>query len=225
METMSNKSFTISLIILLTTIASVAAIASRGSPVVVATNLENLPMEIAGFKATEDFFPDSVYEELNADKHVYRHYRSSDGKQVDLYIGYYGTAKGGRTGHNPYACLPGAGWGIVKARKVQLTAHSLPLTKYYPNGVDVNYVLARKGDVFETVLHWYQSAGTKVLATGIQKNIQRFLGRILKNRNDGAFVRVSVNTDERHIDEANKLAKLFAERVLALLPNYWPVEK
>ena len=122
---MSTKSFTISLIILLATIASVAAIASRGETVVVATNLENLPMEIAGFKATEDFFPDSVYKELDADKHVYRHYRSEDGRQVDLYVGYYGTAKGGRTGHNPYACLPGAGWGIVEARKVQLTAHSL----------------------------------------------------------------------------------------------------
>ena len=110
---MSNKSFTLSLIILLATIASVGAIASRVEPVVVKTNLENLPMEIAGFKATEDFLPESVYKKLNADKHVYRHYRSADGKQVDLYIGYYGTAKGGRTGHNPYACLPGAGWGVA----------------------------------------------------------------------------------------------------------------
>jgi len=38
-------------------------------------------------------------------------------------------------------------------------------------------------------------------------------------------VRVSVNTDETHIEEANKLAKFFAQSVLSLLPNYWPVEK
>ena len=222
---MSNKSFTLSLIILLATIASIAAIASRGEPVVVATNLENLPMEIAGYNATEDFFPDYIYEGLNADNHVYRHYRSADGKQIDLYIGYYGTAKGGRTAHNPYACLPGAGSGILEARKVQLTAHSLPLAKYYPKGVYVNYVLARKGEVYETMLHWYQSAGTKVLVTGIQQNIHRFIGRLFHNRNDGAFVRVSASSGEDHTEEAALLVQSFAQEVLNLLPEYWPIEQ
>jgi len=89
----------------------------------------------------------------------------------------------------------------------------------------VNCILSQKEPVYDVVLHWYQSDRDKVLATGIQQNIQRFLGRILKNRNDGAFVRVSVNTGDKNIEEANNLAKFFAETVLALLPNYWPVEK
>lgn len=54
---MSRKSFYSSLIILIVTIALVALISTRGEPTVVKTNLENLPTEIAGFKATEDFFP------------------------------------------------------------------------------------------------------------------------------------------------------------------------
>ncbi len=197
----------------------VALISQRGEPVVVKTNLENLPMEIAGFKATEDFFPDSVYKELNADRHVYRHYRDAEGKQVDLYIGYYGTAKGGRTGHNPYACLPGAGWGIVDSKQIKLKA------KYYLEPVTVNYILARKGKIYESVLHWYQSAGSKVLSTGIQQNIQRFLGRVFYNQNDGAFVRVSVISEQRGLRDADLMAKAFTENVLDLLPQYWPVEK
>jgi len=216
---MTNKSFLISLIIFLLSIGMVAFIANRGESVVVKTNLENLPMEIAGFKATEDFFPDSVYKELNADRHVYRHYQNADGEKVDLYIGYYGTAKGGRTGHNPYACLPGAGWGIVDSKQVKLKA------KYYPEPVPVNYVLARKGETYESVLHWYQSAGNKVLSNGIQQNIQRFLGRIFYNLNDGAFVRISIISELKGIEEANSLAKTFSEKILDLLPAYWPVEK
>ena len=216
---MTSKSFSISVAILVITIAVVVLISQRGEPVVVKTNLENLPVEIEGFKATEDVFPDSVYKELNADKHVYRHYRANNGKQVDLYIGYYGTAKGGRTGHNPYACLPGAGWGIVDSQEVKVR------TKYHGDGVDINYVLARKGEIYESVLHWYQSAGDKVLATGIKQNIQRFIGRVFYNRNDGAFVRVSVLAEQRGIEEANLLAKYFAEKVLDLLPQYWPLEK
>lgn len=216
---MSNKSFYTSLIILLTTIVLVALISRRGEPVVVKTNLENLPMEIADYKSTEYFFPASVYKELNADKHVYRHYRNPDGKQVDVYIGYYGTAKGGRTGHNPYACLPGGGWGIVDSKMVSLK------TKYYPQGVTINYILARKGETYETVIHWYQSAGNRVLSTGIQQNVERFIGRTFYNRNDGAFVRVSVFGKEEHLEEADLLTKSFAEKILDLLPEYWPIEK
>ena len=216
---MSNRSFYISLILLLAMIAGVFLISRRGQPVVVATNLENLPMEIAGFKATEDTLPQPVYEALNADLHVYRHYRSADGTQVDLYIGYYGTAKGGRTGHNPYACLPGAGWGIIDTFKVRLKG------KNFPNSVEVNYILARRGGVEKTVLHWYQSAGRKVLSTGIKMNIQRFIGRIFHNRNDGAFVEVSAFSIDGHIRESKSLVKLFAQEVLDLLPEYWPVEQ
>jgi EpsI family protein len=197
----------------------VVLISQRGEPVVVKTNLENLPMEIAGFKATEDFFSDSVYNELKADKHVYRHYKSVDGKKVDLYIGYYGTAKGGRTGHNPYACLPGAGWGIVDSKSARLK------TTVFKNGAWVNSVLAQKGDVYETVLHWYQSAGTKVLSTGIQQNIERFLGRVFYNRNDGSFVRITVLSDQQGLKNADSLTRFFAEKVLDLLPQYWPVER
>jgi len=216
---MSKKSFITSVTILAITIILVAAISRRGEPVVVKTNLENLPMEIAGFKATEDFFSDAVYKELNADRHVYRHYRKDDGKQIDLYIGYYGTAKGGRTGHNPYACLPGAGWAIVDSKMVKLKSLK------YSDGVETNYILARKGETYESVLHWYQSAGSKVLATGIQQNIQRFIGRIFYNRNDGAFVRVSVFGKEESLKEANLLVQSFAEKVLDILPEYWPLEK
>jgi EpsI family protein len=186
---------------------------------VVKTNLENLPMGIGGFKGTEDSFPESVYKELNADKHVYRHYKNAEGKQVDIYIGYYGTAKGGRTGHNPYACLPGAGWGIVDTKQVTLK------TNNYPNGIPINYILARKGETYESVLHWYQSAGNKVLSTGIQQNIERFKGRVLYNRNDGAFVRISAFSEEKGIEEAGLLTKSFAEKVLDLIPQYWPVEE
>jgi CO/xanthine dehydrogenase FAD-binding subunit len=45
------------------------------------------------------------------------------------------------------------------------------------------------------------------------------------NRNDGAFVRVSVFGKEEHLKEVNLLAKSFAEKVLDILPEYWPLEK
>ncbi len=216
---MDNKTFTFALATLLLTLGIAFAIARRGVPFVVATNLENLPMEIMGMKGTEDYFDNAIYQELNADRHVYRHFRDGKGRLISLYIGYYGTAKGGRTPHNPYACLPAAGWGITQTNMVQLKAN------YYPDGVQVNYILAQKGDLYETVLHWYQASGDKILASGLQQNIQRFISRVTRNRNDGAFVRVSIFSQKEGTSEALELAVSFAENILYMLPSYWPVEQ
>ena len=71
---MSNKTFFFSLLILCLSLIAVLGIESRGTPVVVETNLENLPMQIGSYTGTKDAFSQSVYDELNADKHVYRHY-------------------------------------------------------------------------------------------------------------------------------------------------------
>lgn len=182
------------------------------------TNLERLPMQIAGYQGEKDSFSQSIYDTLDADLHVYRHYRTGDDAPLSLYLGYYGTIKGGRTGHNPYACLPGAGWGILQKGTVRV------FPSYKPDGVDVNFVVAGKGDVNNIMLHWYQAAGTKILATGLEQNIQRFIGRVLHNRNDGAYVQVNSLVIKKEIPvQKNKLAD-FAQEIMELLPHYWPEE-
>lgn len=214
---MSNKAFIFSVALLLVSFCAVGVLYSRPVPVVVQTNLEKLPMTIGGYSAVDDSFPESVYRVLNADKHVYRHYLDQAGNQVDLYIGYYGTAKGGRTGHNPYACLPGSGWGVVKDEKVAVKP------SYYRWPTAINYVVAKKDGSKTLMLHWYQSAGTRVLATGLQQNVQRFMGRVFHNRDDGAFVRVSAFTVDQEAATKERLVA-FARNVLELLPAYWPKE-
>jgi EpsI family protein len=215
----SNRSFLISMSMLLVTMLLTFAISLRGKPVVVETNLEKLPMEIYGMQGVDDSYPEAVYKELNADKNIYRHYRSRDGKQVDLYIGYYGTAKGGRTGHNPLACLPSQGWGMTDSREIILKS------RYYPDGIPVRYLLSSKGDLTLTTVCWYQSAGNKVLSTGIKQNIESFLGMVFHNRNDGAYVQVTLLSDREETEAAKGVAKSFSECVIDLLPGNWPKEK
>ena len=207
------------MVLMLCAAGGVAAIYARPIPVVVQTNLEKLPLVISGYTATEDSYSESVYKELNADKHVYRHYRSQGGDQIDLYIGYYGTAKGGRTGHNPYACLPGAGAAIVDRKTVQLKLASTG------KSVPVNYILSRKDNANTVMLHWYQTAGTTVVSSGLRQNIERFKGRVLHNRNDGAFIQITSITKDEDVTKAAERVAQFAGTLLNLLPDYWPVEK
>jgi EpsI family protein len=216
---MLQRNVLLSLAMLFFTFLCVTGISNRGMPRVVATNLERMPMDIGGYSGKEDRFPQSVYDELGADLHLYRHYRNTTGSEIDLYIGYYGTAKGGRTGHNPYACFPSSGWAIVESYAVPVPA--IP----YQDDVKVNYIMTKKGDIHLIVLHWYQSEGVKVLDTGLKQNVQRLIGKILRNRNDGAFVRLSTEVKANEVSEAKERVFAFCQKILDLMPRYWPEEK
>ncbi|BHH86298.1 exosortase C-terminal domain/associated protein EpsI [Desulforhopalus sp. 52FAK] len=214
----NNKNFIILATLLFLCAALVLTITRRGEPIVLKTNLENLPMQIAGYQGEQDSFSESVYDTLDADLHIYRHYTIGDETPLSLYIGYYGTIKGGRTGHNPYACLPGAGWGILDTGTVRV------FPSYKPAGVDVNFVVAGKGETNNIMLHWYQSAGTKILATGLEQNFQRFIGRVVHNRNDGAYIQVNSLANKKEIPSTKDKLANFVQEVMELLPQHWPEE-
>ncbi len=232
---MKNSHFITSVILLLLTIVTIFALAGRGMPVVIHKNLDQFPEELMNMFAYEIPMSQRIVDELRSDVYIFRKYvpklqstenlsresslTGDDSAPITLYIGYYGTAKGGRTPHNPYACFPSAGWGIIKTNTVIVRPEG------YIKPVQLSYLLIQQGNVFKTVLHWYQSAGNKVLKSGFDQNIQRFIGRVFYNRNDGAFIRVTVDTDSKGIGLGEELTTRFAKKVLTLLPQYWPEEK
>ncbi len=187
-----------------------------GSDVVVArVNLDQLPRRILGLNGRDDRFDESVYRVLNADYHLLREYRSDAHPAVWLYIGYYGTAKGGRPSHVPQSCYTGQGFSIVEWTKVRA-----------PGGTDgmLNKMHVKRGNEHQLVVFWHQSRDT-VLADGIEQNLHRLKNRLLYNRDDGAFVRLSTSMSPDN--EAEALARLqdFAGELLRLLPAHWPEER
>lgn len=215
---MTNESFGLSIFLLLVSMVLIFFLSFRETPIVVQTNLENIPIHINNYVGIDDVFPDGVYDELNADKHVYRHYTNSSGDSIDFYIGYYGTSKGGRTPHNPYACLPSQGWSILRTGIISVK------NQYDARRISLNYVVSKNGNNYKYMIHWYQSARTKVLDSGFKRNIQRFVGKLLYNRNDGAYVQVSMTRFRSIDDEVPLELKEFAQCILNILPEYWPVE-
>ena len=57
---MTNKSFSLSILLLFTASMAIVIVLQREVPAVIRTNLEQIPMQIAGYTATEDFFSDGV---------------------------------------------------------------------------------------------------------------------------------------------------------------------
>ncbi len=182
--------------------------------VVVKVNLDQLPRRILGLEGRDDRFDESIYRILNADYHVLREYRGAGGRSIWLYIGYYGTAKGGRPSHVPQSCYTGQGFSIVEWTMVPAAGGG--------HGM-LNKMHVQRGNIHQLVLFWYQSKDN-ILADGIQQNLHRFKNRLLYNRDDGAFLRLSTSMNPDNEVQALALLQEFAGQLLKLLPGHWPEE-
>jgi len=187
---------------------SVLFFANRVAPRVVEKRLEKIPYKLGPWQGESFSFDKRVIEELSADISVSRKYNYNN-RQITLYIGYYGTRKGGRTGHNPNACYPSSGWSINEAKLVPVS-----------DKTSVNRMIVSKNRNSQLVYHWYQAEGN-VLKTGIEQNILRFFRRLLSNRDDGAFVRVSIYYSDK--SDERSLAK-FSNRLIPIIAKLWPLE-
>ena len=74
------------------------------------------------------------------------------------------------------------------------------------------------------MLYWLQNE-REIIPTGIKLNLIKFYNRLVYNRADGAFVRVSANVENKeNIKKILEVMKLFSKELLRILPNYWPTE-
>ena len=204
-------------ILIVATVAS-QLIMHRNIPQIISVNLNNVPKTINDYNSTEGKFTESVYDALNADITVYRHYIKGNKPTINLYIGYYGTVKGGRTWHRPKECLPAVGWKIIHQKKIQITVNT---NKKY----EIFETLAYKGNIYQLLYHWHQSNRNKVITDDFYLNIDRFISRLRYNKNDGAYVQVSTFMLKDNIENAKANTRDFTRSVLAYLPEYWPEEK
>jgi len=178
--------------------------------------LASFPLTLEGWSGEDDPFEESVMKVVATDDDLHRLYRK-DSKYLWIYVGYYGTKKGGRTGHVPHHCYPAAGYRIVSIEKVQLTSRS-------GETVAVNHLILEKAGKTTSTMYWVHSGEHQVLTDGWMMNLTRLRRRLLNGRDDGALVRVS-GPVQGTIEETVERQKQFAESFLSTIPRHWPLEK
>jgi len=179
-----------------------------------ASALDTLPMKIDVYEGEAIPLESTVESVLRADFNLQRSYYGA-GSFVWLYIGYYGTARGGRPEHNPRGCYTGAGWGIESTRKLRVDpAGNLRVNEY---------LVEREGEQ-RLVHYWYRSARKTGLLGGWDQNIDRLVSRLTRGRGDGALIRIS--TPLTGADEVSARGRLlgFASMLDPLIAERWPTE-
>lgn len=205
---------------MITTLAVVYKMHVGTDVVVWKKNLDKLPYTIGEMRGVDVPLEESVVKELDTDVYVSRNYISADGRVLNVYIGYYGTQKGGRSKHSPEGCYPGAGWSILKESKANMVIEQNGSKK----DIMLNTLQVKRGDDHQLVYHWYQSDRDTIAINGVQQNINRFKNRLMNNRDDGAFIRVSGDTNN-NFGTTKEDIENFIQHLFPLLVEYWPQEK
>jgi len=177
--------------------------------------LDQIPYEIGPWEGSPIPVEDTVETILNATYNVQRAYVHPTGDVVWLYIGYYGTERGGTPGHTPRACYVSHGWEIVEEAAIVRA----PDTGHRAN----EYVVELEGER-RLVMFWFQSFRSKDLLSTTALRIDHVLGQFLAGRGDGALVRLStpILGDDREAARARLLG--FGAALQAPLDASWPTE-
>ena len=180
-----------------------------------ATPLARLPHEIDGWRAVDVPLEETVESVLQAEFNLQRAYLHPSREIIWMYVGYYGTERGGRPKHTPRGCYTGAGWSILETRALAAD----------PEGrLRVNeFQIEREGER-RLVQFWYRSHRRTGILGGFDQNVDRLLGRLLDRRADGALIRVSapIRGDDLVATRGRLLA--FASSLDARIAEHWPEE-
>lgn len=205
---------TVSVLLLLGAIVMIH-LRSEGEAVPSRKPLSGFPASVGVWQGQDETIldPDTV-NMLKMSDYLMRRYVDHDGLNVWLYIGYWQSQRRGADIHSPKNCLPGGGWEPIEASRlsIPIAGHSVPLS--------VNRYLVQKDNQMQLIIYWFQSRGT-VVAGELDAKIEMVRGAILRNRTDGALVRLS-SPVKGGLDQTTARLIQYVQALYPILPEYLP---
>ena len=188
---------------------------STGEAVPIRKPLDSFPATLGQWQGRRGtIFSTEILDKLRLTDYVMRDYGDQAGRGLNLYIGYWDTQRKGAGIHSPKNCLPGVGWEPIEASflTIALPAPHPPIT--------VNRYLIQKDRDQLLVFYWYQSQG-QVIAGEVPARIAMVKSALVRNRTDGAIVRVMSPTYGSVRDTSERLVT-YVQTMYPILGDYLP---
>lgn len=139
--------------------------------------LVTFPNRLGDWKGTQDTLEQRVIDKLAMTDYLMANYTNNNDQLVNFYVAYYESQRKGESPHSPRVCIPGGGWEIVSFERTMAASHP------------VNRAIIKKGESEQLVYYWFQGHG-RVVANEYVNKWYLLQDSILKNRTDGALIRV-----------------------------------
>lgn len=177
--------------------------------------LSGFPRHIGHWYGETGRFDQKIYDILGVDDFFLCNYKSHDGKQIQLYIGYYNSQREGVLIHSPKNCMPGSGWNIIHTSIKELTVPGIRFTK-----TNIIKMILKKGNQKQVLLYWFQSRG-RIICSEYRQKIYLVLDAILKHRTDGSFVRLIAPVSQNEA-KTTEYMEVFIQQLFPILEQYLP---
>jgi EpsI family protein len=195
--------------------ASVNWLSMRGELSVPRQPLSSLPSTLGKWtqRGDEKRFDAQTESVLRATDYTMRDYRAG-GRTANVYVGYYESQRGGATYHSPKNCLPGSGWVMKEPEIIEIST---------PSGrkFEANRFIVESGNYRAVMIYWYQGRG-RVETSEYRDKLNTVLDSFLKQRTDGAMVRVMTtlgsDSEASHAAAIDVSANL-ADSLNSLIPD------
>jgi EpsI family protein len=187
---------------------------SASEGVALRKSFDSFPESVGGWKGHDDTLLDAdTLNMLKMSDYLLRRYVDPAGRSMWLYVGYWQSQRRGADIHSPKNCLPAGGWEPVETTRLTVPiAGAAPMT--------VNYYLIQKDRQMQVVIYWFQAQGT-VVAGELDAKIAMVSSAILKNRTDGALVRISSPVQGTLQETTDSLVR-YVQSLQPVLRDYLP---
>jgi len=180
--------------------------------------IEAVSMRLGEWQGVDVPLSEGIEAMLRADAQLQRRYVSAAGEVVWLYVGYYGTARGGRPEHTPWACYPSAGWRIASSAERPLVAQAEPVA-----GAGLMELVVEQAGQERLVHFWYATHRSVAVATEAKLTLDHLAGRVFGGgRADGALVRISTPIGPDGIEAARLRLERISGPLLEEVASNWP---
>ncbi|MGI6657064.1 MAG: VPLPA-CTERM-specific exosortase XrtD [Desulfobulbus sp.] len=182
-----------------------------------AKSFASFPQQIGPWRGDRGELEEQFVRSLDFSDYVMIDYRGPDNKSINFYVAYYQSQTKGKSIHSPETCLPGSGWIFEKAAVVPL-----PIASRGNDVLPVNSVIIKKDAVRQLSYYWFPQRDRIVTSTYALK-LYNFLDALLRQRTDGALVRLvtPVYPDEQ-IEDTKKRLEAFTRELVPVLDTYLP---
>ena len=188
---------------------------SPGEAIQVRQPLSSFPTLLGAWRGQEDTIlaPD-VLSMLKMSDYLMRRYDDAGGRPIWLYVGYWQSQRKGGDIHSPKNCLPGGGWEPIEASKLSIRVPGSDTP------ISVNRYLIQKDNQMQITIYWFQTQG-KVVAGELGAKIELVRNALLRNRTDGALVRLSAPVQGGIEQTTERLVK-YVQILYPMLHEYLP---
>jgi exosortase D (VPLPA-CTERM-specific) len=212
-------------------IASIGLLAVTGSAIFFVTDRQEtvpqrarfvaFPKTLGEWQGRTSLLEPQVEHALGLDDYILSDYSIVEngkprGGSVNLYVAYYPSQRKGNSPHSPIVCIPGGGWLIAKFDRTQFRDPSLP------SPLPFNRAVIERGGHKQIVYYWFVQRGRRV-ANEYWSKWYLFQDAILKNRTDGALVRVTTPVYPNETEQqADSRLQAFLRQLEPNLQAYLP---